>query len=132
ASHHAVRATRRERQHVDILRRVVTRDWATAGRLAVAHLEEFPRDVLIVWQLVLLLGYGGSPERKARVAAELGRLAPHFGADPWFLGKYGLALSEHGEIESAARVVERGLAGRPDHAVLAHRSAHISFQAGHA
>ena len=130
ASRHATHASRRERQHVDIVRRTVARDWGTALRLAVAHLDEFPRDVRIVWQLVLLLGYGGGADRKARAAAELGRLAPRFGEDPWFLGKHGLALSEHAELTPAERLVDRGLALDPTHAVLAHSRAHICFEVG--
>src|SRR4029077_5382750 len=83
---------------------------------------------LMVRELVLLRGYGGDPHRKAVVAAELARLAPDFGADPWFSGVYSLALSEVGEVAAATRLAMDGLAARPDHGVLAHSLAHTYFE----
>jgi hypothetical protein len=52
------------------------------------------------------------------------------GSDPWFMGVYSLALSEVGDVESAARLAETALEARPDHGVVAHARAHIHFESG--
>ena len=130
AAQHVRHATRREQQAVDALRRAVLGDTVTARRLIGRHLREFPRDALMVRELVFLHGYGGASGRKASVLAALRRLDPQMGGDPWFLGQYSLALSEIGEIELASRLANAALAARPDHGVAAHAVAHIHFESG--
>ena len=94
----------------------------------------YPKDKevcqVVAAQMVKLLAYGGDPNRRARVVDALGRLAPHFGSDPWFLGKYSQALCERGELTRAERLAESGLAAHPDHGSLAHSRAHVFYQAG--
>jgi hypothetical protein len=130
ATHLARHVSPRERGHIEALHRAVLGGGPLARRATISHLREFPRDALIIREFVLLNSYGGEIERKATVAAELGRLAPHFGADPWFYGQHSLALCEVGEIGVAAALAEAGLAVQPDHVVPAHSLAHIHFETG--
>ena len=123
-------ATKREWQHVEVMRRAAARDWAAVATLAVAHLAEYPRDALVLWQLVRLLGYGPDPDRKAKAAHELEARATHFGADPWFLSLRSLALSEVGRLDEAERTAGEGLAVDPGHTLLAHSQSHIAFERG--
>jgi tetratricopeptide (TPR) repeat protein len=84
----------------------------------------------MIRELVFLHAYGGASGRKASVAAALGRLKPHMGDDPWFLGAYSLALSEIGEVDLATRLANAAIDARPDHGVAAHALAHIHFESG--
>jgi hypothetical protein len=130
ATRDAARATRREQQFVEALRRATVGDAVGACRLMVTHLDEFPRDVVMIRAHVLLQNAGGAVHRKEAIAAQLGHLAPQLGDDPWFLGIHSFALSEIGDLPTALQLVERGLAHRPDHSVLAHAMAHIYFERG--
>jgi hypothetical protein len=94
------------------------------------HLEAFPRDVLIIRAYVIQHSYSGDEQRKTSTTSELGRLASHFGTDPWFLGLHSLFLSEVGDVSTAIRLAETGLAARLDHGVLAHSLAHTYFEKG--
>lgn len=128
ASKHVRMATRREQQHVEVVRRVAVRDWAGAVALASAHLVEHPRDALVLWQLLRVHGYSGDPDRKARSADELDRRATDFGDDPWYLGIHGFALSESGRLDEAQHLAERGLRLAPDHVLPAHATSHIAYE----
>ena len=130
AAQHATHATRRERQFIDALRRAMAGDVPTASDMISAHLDEYPRDVLMLREHLLLQNFGGDVRRKEAIAAELSGLAPHFGDDPWFLGVYSFALSETGDVIAAGRMATAGLAAHPDHSVLAHSVAHTQFERG--
>lgn len=130
SSSQAKRATRRERQHVEVLRRAAAQDWPGARALAVTHLEEFPRDALVLAQLVRLVAYGGEVDRQERLVATVEPLARHYGDDPWFLALHGLALSEARQLGGATALIERGLDRAPGDNLLAHGRAHVSFEQG--
>jgi hypothetical protein len=128
AAHHARRATRREQQAVDALRRALVGDTLRARRLIGRHLREFPRDALMIREYVLLRGYGGASGRKRATVAALNRLAPYLGDDPWFLGQHSLALGEIGSLEVAHAKARAALAARADQGVAAHALAHVHFE----
>ena len=130
AATHVRDASTREQRHVEILRRAAARDWAAVGPLAIEHLAEYPRDVLVLWQLQRLHGYGGDPDRKAKAAHDLDGRVADWGADPWFMALRSLALSEVGRLEEAERVAGAGLAAAPDHTLLAHSWTHVAFERG--
>ena len=130
AANHAAGATARERQHVEILRRAALRDWSAVAELAPAHLAEHPRDVLVLWQLVRLLGYGGDPDRKHQAVADLDRRASDYGGDRWFAAVRSLALAEVGRLDEAERLADEGLAAEPGHTLLAHSRTHVAFERG--
>lgn len=123
-------ASTREQQHVEILRRAAARDWAAVGALAIEHLAEYPRDALVLWQLLRLHGYSGDPDRKARAVRDLDGRAADWGDDPWFLAVRGLALSEVGRLDEAEQVSGAGLNAAPDHSLLAHSWTHVAFERG--
>jgi hypothetical protein len=130
AATHARDASPREQRHVEIVRRAAARDWPAVGPLAIEHLAEYPRDVLVLWQLQRLHGYGGDPDRKAKAAHDLDGRVADWGADPWFLALRSLALSEVGRLDEAEQVAGSGLAAAPDHTLLAHSWTHVAFERG--
>lgn len=129
AARHGKHATRREQSLTEALRRALFGDHPTACGLMVRHLEEFPRDVLIIRELALLRRYSGDSRDRTLLAEELGHLAPSFAADPWFMAAQSFILSECGEIDAARGLAERALALRPDHGSAAHSLAHAYFEA---
>jgi tetratricopeptide (TPR) repeat protein len=128
ATNHAQSATRREQQHVEVMRLVAIRDLSAAAALASTHLAEYPSDALVLWQLTRLLGVSGDADRKAKAAAELDQRAPVFGDDPWFLGLHSFALSESLRLDEAEQVAERGLTIAPGHVLPAHSRAHVAYE----
>src|SRR5262249_53804159 len=130
AAQHARSASPREQQAVAAFRLALSGHTASALALIVEHLAAFPRDPLVLRELLVLRAFSGDEDRKAKTASELDALARQFGDDPWFLGIHALARGEVGDAGDAARLAERGLARRPDHGVLAHAFAHAMFEAG--
>lgn len=66
-------ATRRERQHVDVVAAALGGDPGAALTLAVDHLEEFPEDALVLSVVSRAVAASGEPE----LAAALRRLIAH-------------------------------------------------------
>ena len=95
----AAAATRRERQHVEILAAAVEGQPKTALSGAEQHLDEFPRDALV---LALLLGafglyaFSGRADHDAARLAICERHARHYGEDWWFLTYLGWSHTEAG------------------------------------
>src|SRR4030095_5771200 len=57
-------ATRRERQHVEALAALMGGETARGLALVDEHVEEFPRDALLVNQASSTIGFGGRPDRE--------------------------------------------------------------------
>jgi hypothetical protein len=128
AAQDATHATRREQHVIDALRRAMAGDIPTASNMIRTHLEDYPRDVLVLREHLLLRSFGGDAQPKESIAAELAGLASHYGEDPWFLGVYSFALSETGDVDAATHMATAGLAAHPGHSVLAHSVAHTQFE----
>ena len=90
----AVNATRRERQHVDAINLMIEGDNRKALRLLREHLDEFPRDMLMVRlaNRLLILGCSGAgiPNFPDELLAMLKTLKSDYGDDWAFLGQYAL------------------------------------------
>ena len=121
-------ASRRERQHVEALSKVVGGD--TAGGLALIeeHLNEFPRDALLVKQASSAIGFSGRPDREAYRTALLERLAPAYGDDWWHQSELGFVYHEIGRMAESRRLSERSLAQYPGNANASHNIAHVFFE----
>jgi Tfp pilus assembly protein PilF len=129
----AAAASRRERQHVEIMAA------ATEGKPAVAltgaeqHLDEFPRDALV---LSLLLGafglyaFSGRADHDAAKLAICERNAGHYGEDWWFLTYLGWSHTEAGNPVTGRALTERAMALRDENANAAHALAHALFEQG--
>ena len=100
---------------------------------AYAHLQEFPRDVMIAQACLgvfSLIGFGGQPGREAENLALSSMLAPHYGDDWWFLSTHAFSQMEAGQLEPAARSIERSLAINPRNANGSHHRAHLYYEVG--
>ena len=100
---------------------------------AYAHLQEFPRDVMIAQACLgvfSLIGFGGQPGREAENLALSSMLAPYYGDDWWFLSTHAFSQMEAGQLEPAARSIERSLAINPRNANGSHHRAHLYYEVG--
>jgi len=129
----AAPASRRERQHVAALALAIEGRAADALAATLAHLEEFPRDAMVLAPatgVFGLYGFSGRPEREHELLALMDRLAPHYGEDWWFLGQHAFAECERGRLAGAEARVERALALNPKSGHVAHVRAHVYYELG--
>lgn len=130
----AVRASRRERQHVEAIALMVEGDSRKALRLIREHLSDFPRDMLMVRlaNRLLILGCSGAgvPNFPEELLAMLKPLKTHYGEDWAFLGQYAFAHHETGQFADAGEYARRSLDLRPDNANASHSVAHVFFETG--
>jgi len=123
----------REASHIAYFDLLVAGD--TEGALAAlpAHLDAWPRDVLVLGTTAFtngLIGSSGRSDQKRTLLALLDRLAPHYGDDWWFAAHHGMALSENGEHAAARPKIERSLAQNPTNPWAAHATAHLAYEEG--
>jgi tetratricopeptide (TPR) repeat protein len=96
-----------------------------------AHVEQWPRDALMIAAAANpngLIGSSGRIGQKRQVAALLDRLAPHYGDDYWFLSYHAIALGEDGRVAEARPKIERSFRLNPRNAHCAHGMAHVCYE----
>ena len=129
----AAAASRRERQHVEIMAAAIEGKPTAALTGAEQHLDEFPRDALV---LSLLLGafglyaFSGRSDHDAAKLAICERHAGHYGEDWWFLTYLGWSHTEAGNAGTGRTLTERAMALRPENANAAHALSHALFEQG--
>jgi hypothetical protein len=96
-----------------------------------AHLEQWPRDALIVASATNpngLIGSSGRIGQKRQTAQLLDRLSRHYGDDYWFLSYHAIALSEDGRVAQARPKIERSVTLNRQNAHCAHGMAHVCYE----
>ena len=130
----AVNATRRERQQVKAIGLMIDGDSAKALRLIREHLDEFPRDMLMIRlaNRMFILGCSGAgiPNFPEELMAMLKPLKPRYGDDWAFNGQYAFAHHETGYFDDALKYAQRSLDVRPDNGNASHSVAHVFFEVG--
>jgi Tfp pilus assembly protein PilF len=129
----AAAASPRERRHVEIMAAAIEAQPKAALSGAEQHLEEYPRDALV---LALLLGafglyaFSGRADHDAAKLAICQRHAGQYGEDWWFLAYLGWSHTEAGNVGTGRALIERALPLRPDNAGAAHGLSHALFEQG--
>jgi hypothetical protein len=129
----AAGATPREIGHIEIMSAVIESKPKLAVSGAEAHLEEFPRDALV---LSLLLGafglyaFSGRADHDAAKLAICARNATHYGEDWWFISYLGWSHTEAGNLREGRALSERAVALRSANANAAHGLSHAMFEQG--
>ncbi len=125
----------REQQHVAVLAAAMDGRATDALGLLLAHVNEYPRDALVLG-LALgafgLLAFSGRPDHDGVRLALCERLAPAYGDDWWFLGYLGWGHIETGSLRAGERHVERALELNGANANAVHAFAHLSYEQGRA
>ena len=131
----AVRASPRERGHVETIARAIGGDAVGALAAVRGHAAEYPRDALplsLALGVFGLLGFSGRRDHHEAQLALLEELVPQWPEDWWFLGYLGWAQIETGAVPAGTRLVERSLELNPRNAHGAHQRAHGFFESGDA
>jgi hypothetical protein len=129
----AADAAPREIAHVAIMAAVIESKPKLAVSGAEAHLEEYPRDALV---LALLLGafglyaFSGRADHDAAKLAICERHARHYGEDWWFLSYLGWSHTEAGNLATGRAFSERAMGLRSANANAAHGLSHAMFEQG--
>jgi hypothetical protein len=125
----------REKRHVETIALAVEGRGGDAMRSLEGHIEECPRDAMVLG-LALgvygLLGFSGRVDHHEAQLALLERLAPHWDEDWWFDTYRGWAKIETGDLAAGIPLVERSLPKNPGNAHGAHARAHGYHEAGDA
>jgi tetratricopeptide (TPR) repeat protein len=120
--------SRRERQHVDAIATFVDGGGRRALALVHEHLDEFPRDAMLLFLHSFLVARSGSPDWQQEQFAYLTALAPRYGDDWYFLGHYAFAHHALDRFEESRRLAERALASYPRCGQAAHSLAHVFYE----
>ena len=124
----ATAASRRERQHVAALSAIMAGDTPRGLAIIDEHVEEFPRDALLVNQASSSIGFSGRADRETYRLAFLERLAPAYGDDWWFQSAISFTLHEVGRFDESRVLSERSLAQYPGNANATHNLAHVALE----
>ncbi len=124
----------RERSHVEILACSIAGQSARALELALAHLETWPRDALILSLPMGAFGLyafsGMADHNAARVALCARHASAYEVKDWWFQTTQAWALIEAGAVAEGLDQVERALALNPNNANAMHALGHGLHEAG--
>ena len=121
----------REKAHIEALALVVEGRGAEALAAIKQHLNEFPRDALVLQPatgIFGLIGFSGRLDRETELLALLEGLAPHYGDDWWFMANRAFAECEAGHVREAEARVDAALAAAPHNANAAHVRAHVHYE----
>lgn len=129
----SVSATWRERQHVEALALAIEGQPASSLAATLAHLDEFPRDAMVLAPatgVFGLYGFSGRLEREHELLALMDRLAPHYVDDWWFPAQHAFAQCECGQLGAAEVLAQRALELNPANGWAAHARAHVYYELG--
>lgn len=121
-------ASRRENQHVRALACALQGEHRAVLGLINQHLDEFPKDALLLYQGMFLTSFGGGPNAKEATFDLYRRLALAYGDDWWFLGSFSFAYHELDRFSEAWPLAERSLAINPKNASAVHSLAHLYYE----
>ncbi len=126
--------TERERSHVATLSFAINGQAPKALSSALAHLDQWPHDILIM-SLPLgafgLFAFSGMADHDQARVDLVEKHAHHFAKDDWwFLTYRGWSHGENGDVELGRELTQRALEHRWNNANAAHANAHVLHEAG--
>ncbi len=125
--------TAREKSHVEILALTTQGQSVKALEMALGHLENWPRDALIM-SLPLgafgLFAFSGMANHDQARVDLCERHAGHYGDDWWFLTYRGWSHTENGSLVAGRAITERAFGKRRENAHALHALAHAMFEDG--
>jgi Tfp pilus assembly protein PilF len=123
----------REASHIAFFDLLAAGNTEAALTALTAHLNDWPRDVLVLGTTAFtngLIGSSGRAGQKRALLELLDQLAPSYGDDWWFTAHHGMALSENGQRDAARPKIERSFAQNPNNPWAAHARAHFCYEVG--
>src|SRR5262245_10625735 len=130
----APRLSARERGHLETFALIIHGKAAEALAAARQHLDDYPRDAMVLapcTSVFGLIGFSGCAGREDELLALMDSLATVYGEeDWWFSSMHAFAQVECGQIGKALANIERSLAHHPRNAHGAHIRAHVYYESG--
>ena len=129
----ARRGSGREKSHVEILALASEGQLPAALSAALKHLEEWPRDAVVMSLLLGAFGlfaFSGMRDHDQARQDLCERYAKHYGEDWWFLSNHGWSLTENGHVAEGRAITERALGLRRHNAYAVHALLHAMFEDG--
>ena len=126
-------ASARDLSHIEVFHHLFAGQPAAALAALRTHVENWPRDALVLSLAANqggLIGMSGLAGREQDLVDFLERLAPNYTDDWWFEAHYGMALSEIGQHDAARPRIEGSLAQVRRNAYGAHAFAHLCYETG--
>ena len=123
----------REAGHIAFFALLLAGEAEAALAALFAHLDAWPRDVLVLATTAFtngLIGNCGRAGQKRLLLDLLERLAPSYGDDWWFTAHHGMALSENGQRQAARPKIDQSLAQNPKNPWVAHARSHLCYEEG--
>ena len=121
----ATALSERERSHVEALTLWTSGRVDDAAGAMRAHLDRFPRDVMVFQRLYYVYFWQGRfPEMLELTTA----MVPHYPGESFALGMHAFALEEAGRCDEAVRTADRALALNPRDAWGVHALAHALYE----
>jgi tetratricopeptide (TPR) repeat protein len=120
--------SKRERQYVEAIAMFVDGGGARVRPLVHEHLEEFPRDAVLLFLHGFLNARSGRADWQQEQFAYLTHLAPHYGDDWFFLGQYSMAHHALNRFEASRHLAEQSLARNPRGGNAVHSLAHVFYE----
>lgn len=123
----------REASHIAFFDRLAAGDSEAALVAVRTHLNAWPRDALVLGTTAFtngLIGSSGRAGQKRTLLELLDTLAPSYGDDWWFAAHHGMALSENGQRDAAAPMIDRSFSQNPTNPWAAHARAHLCYESG--
>ncbi|MBS3669998.1 tetratricopeptide repeat protein [Vreelandella boliviensis] len=129
-----LKGTERERSHVMVLSLAINGQAAKALQAALAHIDHWPQDILIM-SLPLgafgLFAFSGMADHDQARVDLCDRYARHFESDDWwFLTYRGWAHGENGNLKLGRELTERSLSIRLNNANGVHALSHVMYESG--
>ncbi|MGI5240617.1 FAD/NAD(P)-binding protein [Dactylosporangium sp. CA-139066] len=122
--------TRTDARTGSLLRAVTGRVRANDPAGLLRHIDEFPRDALVVNACVPTIAFGGATQVPQHAWAIVERLAPVYGEDWWYLGLLAFVRQEQHRWALSADLAERALAADPSGGHAAHARSHVYYETG--
>ncbi|OQW54233.1 MAG: hypothetical protein A4S14_00650 [Proteobacteria bacterium SG_bin9] len=127
------KGTEREQSHVETLALGMEGQPVKSLANALAHLDRWPRDALIL-SLPLgafgLYAFSGMADHDQARVDLCEKHAPHYSDDWWFLTYLGWSLTENNDVRRGRALTEQGFEKRRANANAAHALAHAMFEDG--
>jgi tetratricopeptide (TPR) repeat protein len=120
--------SKRERQYVEAIAMFVDGGGSRILSLVHEHLEEFPRDAVLLFLHGFLNARRGRADWQQEQFAYLTPLAPHYGDDWFFLGQYSFAHHAINRFEDSRHLAEQSLARNPRCGYAVHSLAHVFYE----
>ena len=120
--------SKRERQYVEAIAMFVDGGGSRVRPLVHEHLEEFPRDAVLLFLHGFLNARSGRADWQQEQFAYLTRQASHYGDDWFFLGQYSFAHHAINRFEASRHLAEQSLARNPRCGYAVHSLAHVFYE----